>query len=223
MHIGLIGGIGVAATVVYYTRLTEKARARGLPLHLTIAHADVDALARNAAADDRSAQAALYSGHLAQLTGAGADCAMITSLGGHFCFAETKAIAPLPLIDATGLLDAYFQEAGIASVGVLGTRQVAGTGVYGKLERTRAIAPVDLDAVHECYIRIALAASCTPDQRAFLFDQGQKLIEAGAEVVLLGGTDLGLAFDGHDPGYKVVDAIDVHVAHLLELAARMPE
>ncbi len=220
MHIGLIGGIGVAATVVYYTRLTARARAQGLPLHLTIAHADVDALARHAAADDRSAQAALYAGHLEELKGAGADCAMITSLGGHFCFAETEAIAPLPLIDATGLLDAYFQGSGISTVGVLGTRQVAGTKVYGKLEKTRALAPVDLDAVHECYIGIALAASCSSEQRAFLFDQGQKLIDAGAEAVLLGGTDLGLAFDDHDPGYKVVDAIDVHVAHLLDVAGR---
>jgi len=53
-----------------------------------------------------------------------------------------------------------------------------------------------------------------------LFAQGRDLIERGAEAVVLAGTDLGLAFDGHDPGYPVIDAIDLHVAHLVELATR---
>ena len=42
--------------------------------------------------------------------------------------------------------------------------------------------------------------------------------DLGAEAVVLAGTDLGLAFDGHDPGYPVVDALDVHVAVLADLA-----
>ncbi|MCW1934194.1 hypothetical protein [Pararhodobacter zhoushanensis] len=94
MHIGLIGGIGPAATVVYYERLVAAFRARGRVLELTIAQADVQVLARNAEADDRAAQAAVYARHLAQLKGAGADFGSITSIGGHFCYAETEAISP---------------------------------------------------------------------------------------------------------------------------------
>ena len=37
----------------------------------------------------------------------------------------------------------------------------------------------------------------------------------GAEAVLLAGTDLGLAFDGHDPGFRVIDAVDLHVDWLV--------
>ena len=42
--------------------------------------------------------------------------------------------------------------------------------------------------------------------------------DQGAEAVVLAGTDLGLAFDGHDAGYPVIDALDVHVAVLADLA-----
>ena len=34
--------------------------------------------------------------------------------------------------------------------------------------------------------------------------------DQGAEVVVLGGTDLSVAFHGGDPGYPVVDSAIVH-------------
>ncbi len=37
--------------------------------------------------------------------------------------------------------------------------------------------------------------------------------------MVLAGTDLGLAFDGAAPGYRVIDALDVHVALLADLAS----
>jgi hypothetical protein len=40
--------------------------------------------------------------------------------------------------------------------------------------------------------------------------------------IVLAGTDLNLAFDGQQPGYAVIDALDVHVDLLAELATRQP-
>ena len=47
---------------------------------------------------------------------------------------------------------------------------------------------------------------------------GRRLIAAGADAVVLAGTDLNLAFGGQDAGYLVVDALDVHVEVLADLA-----
>jgi aspartate racemase len=143
MHIGLIGGIGVAATVVYYQRLTAAAQALGGPLQLTISHGDIQTLIHNNLADKRDAQAQVYAKAIDQLAAAGADCVAITSLGGHFCFEETKAISKLPLISAVEPLDAYFQKRGIGTVGILGTRVVMKTGLYGQLRQTKAVALED--------------------------------------------------------------------------------
>ena len=52
MHIGLIGGIGPAATEYYYRGLIARHTRSGTPLELTIAHADVRELAQNLANND---------------------------------------------------------------------------------------------------------------------------------------------------------------------------
>ena len=219
MHIGLIGGIGVAATLVYYQRLTAAVAAMGERLDCTIVHAQVQDLLRTNNNDLRDEQAALYAPLIDRLKAAGAECAAITSLGGHFCFAETKAISSLPLVSAVAPLDAAFQARNLDAVGILGTRVVQRTGFYGSLRQTRPVTLDDeIDTIGQTYQDMAVAGVCTPDQRAYFLAAGQRLIENGADVVVLGGTDLGLAFDGQDPGYPVIDALDVHVDILARLA-----
>ena len=58
----------------------------------------------------------IYARLIDRLAAAGADCAAITSLGGHFCFDETAAISALPLVSAVAPLDAYFTAQGIGTV-----------------------------------------------------------------------------------------------------------
>ena len=219
MHIGLIGGIGVAATVVYYQRLTAAVEKLGGKLDLTIVHADVHELIKTNLADDRDTQAATYAKLLNRLRDAGCDCAAITSLGGHFCFDETVPLSPLPLVSAVTPLDDYFAAQGLETVGLLGTRVVMRTRLYGQLAKTRAIAPDDaIDLVGQTYQDMAVAGTCTPDQRALFLDKGRAMIDAGAQAIVLAGTDLNLAFDGQSPGYRVIDALDVHVDLLARLA-----
>jgi aspartate racemase len=215
MHIGLIGGIGVAATVVYYQRLTAACEATPA---LTIVHADIQDLIRNYNADDRQAQAGAYAVHIDRLKAAGADCVAITSLGGHFCFDETVAISSLPLVSAVTPLDNHFAAQGIATVGLLGTEVVMRTGCFGYLQKTRHIAPVDLDRVGKAYRAMAQAGFCSDSLAQDFRSEGAKLIAAGADAVVLAGTDLNLAFDGHETGYKVIDALDIHVSVLADLA-----
>lgn len=220
LHIGLIGGIGVAATVVYYQRLTAAVAQAGGKLELTIVHADVQELIRNNLADDRAAQAHIYAGLIDRLRGAGCEVAAITSLGGHFCYDETLALSSLPLISAITPIDGYFADRGIGTVGLLGTEVVMRTRAYGQLARTRAVAlDGELDALGRAYQAMAVTGRCSDDERARFFEAGRRLVdEKGAEAVLLAGTDLGLAFDGFDPGYPVIDALDIHVERLAQFA-----
>jgi len=222
MHIGLIGGIGPAATVVYYQRLVARMRDLGAPLNLTIAHTpDIQVLIRNNLADRREEQAREYAPLIDRLKAAGCDCAAITSLGGHFCFAETQAISSLPLVSAVEPLDDFFAAQGIRRIGLLGTRVVMRTRLYGQLARTEAVALDDAtETLGQTYQDIAVAGTCTADQRALFLDAGARMVrDFGAEAIVLAGTDLNLAFDGQAPGYPVIDALDVHVAVLADLAA----
>ncbi|MEL7464364.1 MAG: aspartate/glutamate racemase family protein [Pseudomonadota bacterium] len=220
LHIGLIGGIGVAATVAYYQRLTAAVAARGRSLELTIVHAEAKELIRNNLADAREAQAEVYAPLIDRLARAGCDCAAITSLGGHFCFAETAGISALPLVSAVAPLDDFFAAEELGRVGLLGTEVVMRTRLYGQLERTEAAALDDrLDELGAAYLDMAMAGRCDAATREAFFAAGSRLVEEmGAEAVVLAGTDLSLAFDGREVGYRVIDALDVHVDLLARLA-----
>jgi aspartate racemase len=221
LHIGLIGGIGPAATVVYYQRLCARMRELGAPLNLTIVQADIHELIANNLADRREEQAVIYARLIDRLRAAGADCAAITSLGGHFCFDETVALSSLPLVSAVAPLDDHFAARGIRRVGLLGTRVVMRTRMYGQLRRTEAVACDDeIDTLGQTYQDMAVSGHCTDAQRALFFAAGRRMVAGqGAEVIVLAGTDLNLAFDGQDPGFRVIDALDVHVEVLADLAA----
>jgi len=217
MHIGLIGGIGVAATLAYYERLTRAITAKGRVPDLTIVHADAQVLVANNRADAREAQARVYVSHLQRLSDAGADCAAITSLGGHFCYPEAEAISPLPLISGITPIDLHLAAEGIEKIGLLGTTSAMKTALYGQL-KTPAIVPDDVVGVGRTYEEMALRGAARDEDDATFMAAAQEMITNGAQAVLLAGTDLGLVFDHISPAFPVIDAIDLHVAHLAALS-----
>ncbi|MGP1395903.1 MAG: aspartate/glutamate racemase family protein [Inquilinaceae bacterium] len=221
MHIGLIGGIGVAASVVYYQRLAAAMQAKNVRLRLTLSHGDIQTLIANVGADRREPQAEIFAGQVAELKAAGAEVAALTSLGAHYCFEELKALSPLPLVSGVAPLDGYFAARGVRRIGLLGTRVVMRTRLYGQLARTDAVAlDDDIETLGQSYQDVAVAGACTQSQRRLFLEAGRRMVENhGAEAVVLAGTDLNLAFDGQDPGYPVIDALDVHVDLLARLAA----
>lgn len=214
MHIGLIGGIGPAATDLYYRGLIMALRAKGRTLDATIVHADNIALLDNFHAKDADAQAQIYLTLAKRLVAAGAEAMAITSVGGHFCVDAFRPICPLPLIELPGVIEAEVAARGLKTVGLLGTNTVMETGVYGGITSARVLAPEgdSLSAVHSAYTAMATRAAVTPKEQELFFEQGQAMVAAGAEAILLAGTDLFLAFEGYDPGFEAIDCAEIHIA-----------
>jgi aspartate racemase len=214
MHIGLIGGIGPAATEFYYRGLIDRHTSSNTTLDLTIVHADVREMSRNLAKRDARKQAEIFAALVGRLSAAGAGIAAVTSMGGHFCIRELEAMSPLPLLNAIPEVAAEIKRRKLKTVGMLGTRMVMETRLYGAISSAAVVVPEGdaLDEVHKNYAEMATAGRVTDAQRRVFFAAGEKLCrEQGAEVVLLGGTDLFLAFQGHDCGFPVLDCADVHV------------
>jgi aspartate racemase len=214
VHIGLIGGIGPAATEFYYRGLIDRHAEAGTALDLTIAHADVRAMAQNLANSAAQLQAEIFARLIQRLAAAGAELAAVTSMGGHFCIRELMAISPLPLLNAIPEVDAAIRQRNLRTIGIIGTRNVMETGLYGGITAARIVRPEGeaLDQVHTAYITMAMAGQVTATQRRVFFSIGQHLCQAqGAEAIVLGGTDLFLAFAGQEPGFPVLDCADIHV------------
>jgi aspartate racemase len=223
MHIGLIGGIGPAATEFYYRGLTDRHAKSGTRLELTIANAQVSDLSRNLASGDAQKQAAIFAALISRLKAAGARAAAITSMGGHFCIGELLPISPLPILNGVLEVDAAVRRGKFKTLGIIGTRMVMATRLYGAISSATVVVPpgAELDEVHESYAEMATTGRVNDAQRRVFFAAGERLCrEHGAEVVLLGGTDLFLAFQGHDAGFPVVDCADVHVEAIYQASQR---
>jgi aspartate racemase len=222
MHIGLIGGIGPAATDFYHRGLIERHAAAGRPLDLTIAYADVREMSRNMANKDPARQAEIFGRLVHRLKGAGAEAAAITSMGGHFCVRELEAISPLPILNAIPEIDAALARRHVKRLGILGTRIVMESRLYGGIHSAEIVAPEGeaMEQVHSAYAEMANAGRVTERQRHIFFRSGRELCrEHGAEAILLGGTDLFLAFADETPGFTVIDCADLHVEAIFAKSA----
>ncbi len=222
MHVGLIGGIGPAATDLYYRGLIDAMKAAGAPLDLTIVHADAPTLVRNFEARAPQPQAEIFLKLTERLVKAGAQAVAITSIGGHFCINEFRKICPLPIIDLIELMDDHLSSRGIKRAGILGTDTAMKTRFYGGIQSAEILVPseADIEKVHRAYVDMALSVRVTEDQRSTFFEAGQKMAVSGAEVILLAGTDFFLAFDGQEPGFETFDCAEVHVQAIADAAQR---
>ncbi len=214
MHIGLIGGCGPAATAYYYRGLTSACAAGGVQMELTIVHAQITTLMENMLNGSPVKQAQEFAVLGQRLKAAGAEQLAIPSLASHFCIPEFEPITPLPIINAVPELAAELSRNGYQRIGLLGTKVVMNSQLYGGLSAFEVRLPPGglLEQAHQAYIGMAVAGYSTDQQRETLFSIGKDLCtKQGADIVVLGGTDLFLAFEGHDCGFPVLDAADVHI------------
>jgi aspartate racemase len=217
MHIGLIGGIGPAATEFYYRGLVGNHAATSVALELTIAHADMYALLENMAAGAANEQARIFCHHVKQLAGAGATIAAVTSIAGHFCFSELQSISPLPMVSALASLRQEIERRGISRVGLLGSKIAMESKLYGSVEGVEVVLPSDdeIQLVSEAYFAMAKEQRANSAQRDLFFKVGDRLCsKQNAEIVILAGTDMFLAFADARPTFDVIDCAEVHIKAL---------
>ena len=222
MHIGLIGGIGPAATDFYYRRLITAFAARQAALELTIAHADTPTLLKNLTNNDRAGQAAIFTRLTRRLALAGANCVAVTSIAGHFCIDDFKAASPLPVVDMIVEVSRTIETRGLSRIGILGTRTVMETRFYGALPSVEIIPPSGqdlIDDVHEAYVAMAASGIVTEAQRSVFDAASHRLLDNGAEAIMLGGTDLVLVYDERNSDMPVIDCAGIHVDAIVRLAA----
>lgn len=223
MHIGLIGGIGPAATDFYYRSLISAFAGKNAALDLTIVHADTPTLLAHLGSNNAAAQIAIYRRLTDRLAAAGAACVVVTSIAGHFCIDAFKEVSPLPVVDMIAEVGAAVKKRGLKRIGILGTRTVMATRFFGGVASAEIVPPSgnDLDDVHDAYVTMAASGVATNAQRAVFVAVCQRLLkDEGVEAIMLGGTDLALVFDEQTADFPLVDCAGIHVEAIVRLAAR---
>ena len=214
MQIGLIGGIGPAATDYYYRRLIAEFASMKKTLELTIVHADTPTLLHNLECNDVDTQVKIYKRLSDRLVSAGSDCVVVTSIAGHFCIDTFKEISPLHVIDILMEVNDAIKARKLTRVGILGTRTVMETQFYSGISTAEVIAPSGsaLDDVHAAYVAMAASGDVTSHQRGVFDSACEWLIrEARVDAIMLGGTDLALVYKDGQTQFPTVDCAAIHV------------
>jgi aspartate racemase len=154
------------------------------------------------------------------LAAAGAECVVVTSIAGHFCIEAFKAVSPLPVVDMIAEVNLAIAQRGFGRVGILGTRTAMETRFYGGVSTATIVPPEgpDLDDVHHAYVTMASSGVVTDEQRAVFNTVSQKLLDQGAQAIMLGGTDLVLAFNESDTPFPLIDCAAIHADAVVRLA-----
>jgi aspartate racemase len=220
--IGLVGGLGVGATVHYYRELASAHERAGRPLELSMVHAQMSRVFEYASAGDRQGLAKYLAAILSQLQAAGATVAVIPALTPHLAVDELLSIASLPVVNLIDVVAAELAARRLTRVALFGTRFVVESGMFGKLAPVEIARPQpdEIAFIHDTYSRLARTGAVGAAERDRLIELADTLRSRdGAEAIVLAGTDLALIFDEHNTPFPHLDCAAAHIRAMMRTIA----
>ena len=217
--LGLIGGLGVAATVYYYERLAKRCEQQRVALDIVITHARTPRVFEFVEAGDRDGLAEYLNGYLLRMKAAGAEVAAIPAVTPHYCIDQLTARSTLPVISIFEPLQRELARRAARRVAIFGTRFVIESQLFGGLDGIEFITPRpdEVDLIHTIYVQVAASGVGLPEQHQKLSDLAQILVRRdGLDAIILAGTDLTLLFDEANTMFPSVDSAAVHVEWILK-------
>jgi len=211
--LGLIGGLGPAATVHYYRELVAAHEKAARVPRLLIAHADVHRVYAAVTAKDFDGLAGYLAGFAARLAAGGAEITAIVAATPHICADRMAALSPLPLVNMLTEVAAAVRARGLKRVVLLGTRFTIETRMFGSLGEFEVVMPRadEIDRIHGIYSDF-VAGRGLDAQAEELRKLAQTFVARdGAQAVLIAGTDLSTVFTESNAGFPMIDCASVHI------------
>jgi aspartate racemase len=215
--LGLIGGLGVGATVCYYQALVEAHKAVGRTPQLLIAHADVGHVL-SLVRDSRSGDLARYLGDVAnRMHAAGASIGAVAAVTPHLYFSEIAQACRLRLVNLVDELAREIGVRGVRRIALFGTRFIIESSLLDGMGVEVVRPPTaEVDRIHALYLEIVGAGHSTEAITAELREIALRLCRRDhIETIVLAGTELALAFDETTAGFPAIDCTRLHVAGIM--------
>ena len=220
--VGLIGGLGVGATVHYYEKIAAACKARGIVPDLVIAHADVDTGQGLVRAGKLDELADYLGGFIDRLGRAGAKAAVIPAVTPHICIAQLLKRTRVPLINIVGPIGAELGARKVKRVALFGTVFTVEGGLWGQLVGVDIVKPRpdEIAFIGQAYQRILDTQKGNDADTAGLRRIAADLQRRdGVETILLAGTDLAVIFDESNAGFPAIDVARLHIDAIVERLA----
>ncbi len=225
--IGLIGGMSWESTVPYYRVINETVKQRLGGLHsarivmVSVDFHEIEILQREGRWD---AAGALLARAARTLEGAGADFLVLATNTMHKVADTITAAVTIPLLHIADPTADAITASGVSTVGLIGTRFTMEQAFYrDRLESRhgiRVLVPdaADRDLVHQVIYDELCLGVIKPASRDAYRAVMQRLVDQGAQALVLGCTEISLLVGPGDASVPLFDTTALHAVAAAEAA-----
>jgi aspartate racemase len=225
--IGLIGGMSWESSIEYYRIINETVRDKLGGLHssknvmYSLDFAEIEALQHQ----NRWEEATQLMIDAAQnVQNGGADFVLICTNTMHKMAEDVQKHIDIPILHIADATAETIKRKGLTKIGLLGTRFTMEEQFYrGRLESKHGLTVIipsesDREIIHRViYDELCLGEinSSSKDKYAAMID---KLIQAGAQGIILGCTEISLLVDDAQSAVPIFDTTLIHATSAVEYA-----
>lgn len=225
--IGLIGGMSWESSAEYYRMLNQGVRDRLGPtasarcLMWSFNFAEIEELQHQGNWD---ALTACLVDAAKRLELAGADALLICTNTMHRVASDVEAALNVPLLHIADPTAEKIQTNGLKTVGLIGTAFTMEQDFYkGRLQRLHGLnvlVPDDEDRaiVHRIIYQELVAGKINSKSREAFREVISRMVEDGAEGIILGCTEIMLLVGTEDSSVPIFDTTTLHASAAVELA-----
>ena len=225
--IGLIGGMSWESTVPYYRQINEIVKERLGGLHsakIILYSVDFYDIERLQHAGDWTAAGKLLGQAARSLELAGADFLVLCTNTMHKVARDIEAAVRIPLFHIADPTAVEIKAAGFSTVGLLGTRFTMEQAFYkGRLVERHGLKvmtpePDDREVIHRVIYEELCLGKILDESRLEYRRIIARLVQQGAEGIILGCTEIALLVSQRDSAVPLFDTTSIHARRAAEWA-----
>jgi aspartate racemase len=226
--IGVIGGMAWESSAVYYKMINERISARLGNRHsarLLLNSTDFEEIIQWHQTGDWPAVRDKVTDLAIGLERGGAQCVMIACVTQHEVADEAAAAIGVPFIHIADVTGDAIKADGRKKIGLLGTRFTMEREFFvGRLREKYGLdvlLPEESDRayLHQTIFEEFAKGVFTPLAKQRYLEIIGRLVQRGAEGIILGCTEIGLLLNQHDiPGVALYDTTELHVSAAVDFS-----
>ena len=225
--IGLLGGMSWESTHGYYAIINQGVQSELGGLHsakitmVSVDFAEIETLQQK---NDWESAGELLANSAKNVEAAGANCLLICTNTMHKVADAIESAITIPLLHIADATGEALVHAGIKKVGLLGTAFTMEQEFYkGRLTQNfglDVITPNEADRaqVHRVIYEELCVGAIKPESKQVYLNIIDRLVDQGAEAIILGCTEIGLLVKQSDTSTPLFDTTEIHADKAVKFA-----
>jgi len=216
--IGILGGMSAVSTQLYYAKLCDLVRDALGGLHspeLLIRSLDFAAIEALQMSDDWAAAGRVLNANAKALERGGADLILLATNTMHKVAEEMMAGVSIPMLHIADATAEAIRVAGLERPGLMATAFTMEQAFYTDRLRAAGLTPVipnadDRQETHRIIYDELCREVVTDESRTTYEGIARRLVDAGADCVILGCTEVGMLLSASNVSVPVFDTTLIH-------------